>query len=78
MSGLFGGKPDTSAQEAQLELQRKQIEAQEARQNKEAAEEAMKLQAAMRARQRGGRRALLASTRDDSELGLGGDEVKLS
>lgn len=71
MSGLFGGKPDTSAQEKQLEVQQKQVEQQEERQKAEIALEGKKLQAATRARSQAGRRMLLAD-REDAELGLSG------
>jgi len=68
MSSLFS-KPDTSAQEKQLKIQQEQIEAQEKRQEAEKAELGASLQAKARARQRGGRRMLLAD-REDAELGL--------
>ena len=70
MSGIFGG-PDTSGQEKQLELQRKQIEAQEKRQNEQKAEEAKRMQPQLRARGRGGSRSLLSEEREDATLGLG-------
>ena len=73
MSGLLGGKPDTSGQEEQLRLQREQIEKQEARDSKKKADEAQRMQASLRARQRGGQRALMYSGRfDDDESTLGG------
>ena len=70
MSFLLG-KPDTSGQERQLELQRQQIEAQEKRQNEQKAEEAKRMQAQLRARGRGGSRSLLSEEREDSTLGIG-------
>ena len=67
MSGIFGGKPDTSGQEEQLRLQREQIEAQEKRQQAQAAEQAQKAQATLRARQRAGQRSLMYAGRYDEE-----------
>ena len=72
MSGLFGGKPDTSGQEEQLRLQREQIEAQEKRQQAQAAEQAQKAQASLRARQRAGQRSLMYAGRFDEDSTLGG------
>jgi len=71
MSGIFGGKPDTSGQEKQLELQRQQIEAQEKRQSAQEADIAKKTQASLRARQRAGSRMLLAEDRENATLGIG-------
>lgn len=71
MSAIFG-KPDTKAQEEQLRIQREQLESQEKRQQAQTAREGAALQAKTLARQRGGRRMLLAD-REDSELGLGTD-----
>ena len=71
MSSLFS-KPDTSGQEKQLELQRKQIEAQEKRTQQEVAQQGAALQAKTRARQMAGHRMLLAD-REDAELGIGTD-----
>ena len=71
MSGIFGGKPDTSGQEKQLEMQRQQIEAQEKRQAAQKAEEAQRMQASLRARQRAGQRSLLSEEREDATLGIG-------
>lgn len=69
MGGLFS-KPDTSAQERQLEIQRKQIEAQEKRQQQQEADQAMKMQASLRARSRAGSRSLLSEERENSTLGI--------
>ena len=69
----LAGSPDTSGQEEQLRLQREQIEAQEARDSKKKADEAQRMQASLRARQRGGSRALMYSGRfKDDESTLGG------
>jgi hypothetical protein len=69
MGGLFG-KPDTSAQEAQLaemrkqnEIERKRLEEDRRRQSEDAASR-------IRARQRGGSRMLLSSTRLNPETGV--------
>lgn len=75
MSGIFGGKPDTSGQEKQLELQRQQLEAQEKRTQQELAQQGAALQAKTRARQMAGRRMLLSTDRTDSELGIGTDLI---
>ena len=72
MSGIFGGKPDTSGQEEQLRLQREQIEAQEKRQAAKDADLAKKQQAALRARQRAGQRSLMYAGRYDEDSTLGG------
>ena len=72
MSSLFS-KPDTSAQERQLELQRKQLESQEKRQEAQIAREGAALQAKYRARRGAGMRSLLSEDREDSMLGLGTD-----
>ena len=76
MSFLFG-KPDTSAQVAaieaqnkQLELQRTQIEKQELRQRQEESEKAKRMQAAARARMRGGSRSLVSDEREDALTGI--------
>ena len=68
MSSLFS-KPDTSAQERQLELQRQQIETQEKRQQEQMAQQGAEMSAAARARSGAGRRMLL-SEREDAETGL--------
>jgi len=71
MGGVFGGgKPDTSAAEAQLAQQRAETE----RMRKQAEEEKRDLQEQMagkrRASQRGGKRMLLSDTRLNPEVGL--------
>jgi F0F1-type ATP synthase membrane subunit b/b' len=75
MSGIFGGKPDTSGQEEQLRLQREQIAAQEKRTATKEAEQAKQLQASLRSRQRAGQRALLSTEREDAILGVGTEVV---
>jgi len=72
MSGMFS-KPDTSAQERQLELQRKQIEQQEKRMQEQTAREGAALQAKYRARRGAGIKSLLSEDREDSMLGVGSD-----
>lgn len=69
MGGLFS-KPDTSAQERQLALQREQLAAQEKRQQEQMAQQGAEMSAAARARSQAGRRMLL-SEREDAETGLG-------
>ena len=71
MGGVFGGgKPDTSAAEAQLAQQRAETE----RMRKQSEEEKRDLQEQMagkrRASQRGGKRMLLSDTRLNPEVGL--------
>lgn len=68
---IFGIKPpDTSAQERQIEEQRKQIEADKKAAQDEARDEAEARAARRQAQLRGGKRMLLAETRDDAELGV--------
>ena len=71
MGGAFGGgKPDTSAAEAQLAAQREET----ARMRKQAEEEKRDLAEQMaskrRATARGGKRMLLSDTRLNPEMGL--------
>lgn len=71
MGGVFGGgKPDTSAAEAQLAAQREET----ARMRKQAEEEKRDLQEQMAAKRRatgrGGKRMLLSDTRLNPEMGL--------
>ena len=78
MGGVFGGgKPDTSAAEAQLAAQR----AETARMRKEAEEEKRDMQEQMaakrRATSRGGKRMLLSDTRLNPEMGLEDEQTKL-
>ena len=78
MGGVFGGgKPDTSAAEAQLAQQRAETE----RMRKQAEEEKRDLQEQMagkrRATQRGGKRMLLSDTRLNPELGIEDEQTTL-
>lgn len=78
MGGAFGGgKPDTSAAEAQLAAQRAETE----RMRKQSEEEKRDLQEQMaskrRASQRGGKRMLLSDTRLNPEVGLEDEQNKL-
>jgi len=71
MGGVFGGgKPDTSAAEAQLAAQRAETE----RMRKQSEEEKRDLQEQMAAKRRatgrGGKRMLLSDTRLNPEVGL--------
>lgn len=71
MGGVFGGgKPDTSAAEAQLAAQRAETE----RMRQQAQDEKRDLQEQMaakrRATSRGGKRMLLSDTRLNPEVGL--------
>jgi hypothetical protein len=78
MGGVFGGgKPDTSAAEAQLAAQRAETE----RMRKQSEEEKRDLQEQMaakrRATSRGGKRMLLSDTRLNPEVGLDEEQNKL-
>ena len=78
MGGVFGGgKPDTSAAEAQLAQQRAETE----RMRKQSEEEKRDLQEQMaakrRATSRGGKRMLLSDTRLNPEVGLDEEQNKL-
>jgi len=78
MGGVFGGgKPDTSAAEAQLAAQRAETE----RMRKQSEEEKRDLQEQMaakrRATSRGGKRMLLSDTRLNPEIGLDEEQNKL-
>lgn len=75
MGGMFGGgKPDTSAAEAQLAQQRAETE----RMRKQSEEEKRDLQEQMAAKRRatgrGGKRMLLSDTRLNPEIGLEDEE----
>ena len=78
MGGVFGGgKPDTSAAEAQLAAQRAETE----RMRKQSEEEKRDLQEQMaakrRATSRGGKRMLLSDTRLNPEVGLDEEQTTL-
>ena len=78
MGGVFGGgKPDTSAAEAQLAAQRAETE----RMRQQAQDEKRDLQEQMaakrRATSRGGKRMLLSDTRLNPEVGLDEEQNKL-
>jgi microcystin degradation protein MlrC len=78
MGGAFGGgKPDTSAAEAQLAQQRAETE----RMRMQAQDEKRDLQEQMaskrRAKTRGGKRMLLSDTRLNPELGVEEDQTTL-
>jgi hypothetical protein len=77
MGGVFGGKPDTSAAEESLRLQREET----ARAREQAQGEKRDLQEEMaakrRARQRGGKRTLLSGGRFSPEVGVEEDETTL-
>jgi hypothetical protein len=76
MGGLLGKKPDTSAAQESIRLQREQL----ADQKKEAETEKRKYgeqqAAAMAARRRGGKRGLLASSRFSPELGVDDENLQ--
>lgn len=69
MGGLFS-KPDTSAQERQLEEMRKQNDLEKTRIEEERRDAAEALAGQRKARQRGGARMLLSETRLNPETGL--------
>ena len=64
MSGIFGGGGDGGAS-AQIAQQREQIAKQEAQMNQQQSDLAMRSQAALRARQRGGQRMLLSGVDEE-------------
>lgn len=72
MSGVFGGgsaKSAAAASERQMAEQRAMLAKQEAELQRSQSELAMRTQATLRARQRGGQRALLMGDEDQSTLG---------
>jgi len=74
MSGIFGGgkkaaQASAEAAERQMALQREQLARQEKTQEREKSELAMRTQASLRARQRGGQRMLMGDMDDESLLG---------
>lgn len=76
IGGLFGAKkPDTSAQERQIEEQRKQIAEDKKTAEAETREEAEKRSARRIAALRGGKRMLLSEAREDPELGIKSDTL---
>ena len=79
MGGMFGGgKPDTSAMQAQIEQQRKETERLRAVAEQEKRDLAEEMSAKRKARStRGGSRLLLADERLTPEAGLPTDEEKL-
>lgn len=76
MGFLFGGGGDGGAAARQLEQQEKQIAKQEKAQLQEKTEFAQQEQGRLKSRRRGAMRPLLASVRQDSELGVQ-DSTKL-
>jgi hypothetical protein len=70
MGGLFGGKPDTSAAEAQIREQKAETDRLRAEAEREKVKLAEDLAAKRTARQRGGARALLAEERLNPETGV--------
>lgn len=70
MSGLFGGKPDTSAAERQIAEQRRENERLRQQQEEERRELSEQAAARQRARLRGGSRMLLSGARVNPEEGL--------
>lgn len=70
MSGLFGGGDDGGAAQAQIAEQKKETEQLRAQTEAEKRDLLEKQQAGLKARQRGGARALLSTERMDGEEGL--------
>ena len=79
MGGMFGGgKPDTSAMQAQIEQQRKETERLRAQAEQEKRDLAEEMSAKRKARStRGGSRLLLAEERLTPEAGLPMDDENL-
>ena len=76
MGGLFGGKPDTSAAEASLRLQREQTAAATKKAEEEKRTAAEDMSAKKRLLARGGKGSLLSDKRLTPETGLDDDEYK--
>jgi len=75
MGGAFGGgKPDTSAAEESLRLQRQQAEEARQKAEEERRDYAEKMSSVKRARRAGGKRGLLAEGRFSPELGVQEEE----
>lgn len=71
MGGLLGGgKPDTSAAEAQIRMQQAETDRLRAQAEQDKVQLATDLASKRKARQRGGARALLAEERLNPETGL--------
>lgn len=78
MGGVFGGgKPDTSAAEAQLAAQREETARMRAQAEQEKRDLNAEMAAKKRARTRGGTRTLLADTRLNPETGIIEDQQTL-
>jgi hypothetical protein len=77
MGGAFGGgKPDTSAAEESLRLQREQAKEAKAQAEEERRKYAEDMSSKRRARRAGGKRTLLAEGRFSPELGVEEEENK--
>jgi len=75
MGGMFGGgKPDTSAAEESLRLQREQAKEAREKAEQERRDYAEEMAAGKRARRVGGKRGLLSEGRFSPELGIQDDE----
>lgn len=70
MSGIFGGKPDNSAAQRQLEEQRKENERMRAQAEEERRDIGEEAASRRRARMRGGSRMLLSEARVAPETGI--------
>jgi hypothetical protein len=74
MSGILGGgrsaaRESAAAAERQMAMQRKQLDRQEKQMRQEQSDLAMRTQASLRARQRGGQRMLMGDIDEESTLG---------
>lgn len=70
MGGMFGGKPDTSAAEAQLAMQRAETERMRQQAEEEKRDLNEQIAAKRKARMGGGKRMLLSDTRLNPEEGV--------
>lgn len=77
MGGFGGGKPDTSAAEESLRLQREETARARAAAEEEKRNLAEQMSASKRARLRGGKRMLLSESRLSPEMGLDEEDQKL-
>jgi hypothetical protein len=70
MGGFGGGKPDTSAAEESLRLQREETKRAREKAEQEKRDLAMQTSSSKKARMRGGKRMLLSGARVAPEMGL--------
>lgn len=77
MGGFGGGKPDTSAAEESLRMQREETARARAKAEEEKKQLAEQMSSAKRARLRGGKRTLLSESRLIPEMGVEDEDQTL-